>query len=133
MCSATVGASLVNRCTCAASLTRSNAFRGAPGCGKTRNLVPESPYAQDGTSIAWRSRSVARVVDSALTLVASFLSVIATAIGSAASDCELGLEVEDLAEGLERLIGAPAQLGEERSHRLLPPRRHRGSSQVRLP
>ena len=52
MCSATLGASPVEACTCAASASFSNGSRGTPCCANTLNRVPELPYAHDGTSIA---------------------------------------------------------------------------------
>src|SRR3954467_3277008 len=56
MCSATVGATPVNRCTVAASSIFSSGVRGTPSCGKTLNRVPELPYPQDGVSmVCWRS------------------------------------------------------------------------------
>src|SRR5262245_37515793 len=61
MCSATVGATPVNRCTVAASATFSYGSRGTPSCGNTLNLVPELPYAQEAVSIRWvRSASLTR-------------------------------------------------------------------------
>ena len=51
MCSATLGATPVKRCTAAASSTFSYALRGTPGCANTLNRVPEFPYAHDGVSI----------------------------------------------------------------------------------
>ena len=43
MCSATLGASPVNRCTVAASAIFSSTVRGVPGVPKTLNRVPELP------------------------------------------------------------------------------------------
>ena len=43
MCSATLGASPVNRCTVAASATFSSTVRGVPAVPNTLNLVPELP------------------------------------------------------------------------------------------
>src|SRR3954468_23223247 len=55
MCSATDGATPVKRCTCAASATFSNGFRGTPGWLNTLNRVPELPKAQDGNSMRCRA------------------------------------------------------------------------------
>jgi hypothetical protein len=41
MCSATLGAAPVRRCTTAASAIFSSGERGTPGCAKTLNRVPE--------------------------------------------------------------------------------------------
>src|SRR2546429_9995435 len=69
MCSATVGATPVNACTWAASAIFSHGVRGTPGCGKTLNLVPELPNAQDGSSMRC-ARSAALIVSrSAISLV----------------------------------------------------------------
>src|SRR5205085_9558162 len=58
MCSETLGAAPVKRCTCAASATFSNGSRGTPGWAKTLKRVPELPNAQEGSSITWHSRSL---------------------------------------------------------------------------
>jgi hypothetical protein len=61
MCSATVGATPVKRCTVAASATFSYGVRGTPSCANTLNLVPEFPYAQDAVSIRCsRNRAATR-------------------------------------------------------------------------
>src|ERR1043165_5927568 len=57
MCSATLGATPVNRCTVAASSIFSCAVRGTPSCAKTLNRVPELPNAHDGVSMCWRRRA----------------------------------------------------------------------------
>jgi hypothetical protein len=57
MCSATVGATPVNRLTCAASSIFSYAVRGTPFWAKTLKRVPELPNAQDGSSIRWVRRT----------------------------------------------------------------------------
>ena len=57
MCSATVGASPVNRCTTAASAIFSRTVRGVPGVPNTLNRVPEFPNAHEGSSIARLSNS----------------------------------------------------------------------------
>src|SRR4051812_23739208 len=54
MCSATVGATPVKRCTCAASAIFSYGSRGTPGCANTLNRVPELPKAQEGSSMCCR-------------------------------------------------------------------------------
>src|SRR5438876_11508439 len=51
MCSATLGATPVNRWTWAASATFSYGVRGTPFWVNTLNLVPELPKAHDGSSI----------------------------------------------------------------------------------
>ncbi len=55
MCSATVGASPVYRCTCAASAIFSYGSRGVPGVENTLKRVPELPNAQLGSSICCRA------------------------------------------------------------------------------
>src|SRR6266498_2350257 len=50
MCSATVGATAVKRCTVAASSTFSSGVLGTPCCGNTLNRVPEFAYAQEAVS-----------------------------------------------------------------------------------
>src|SRR3954465_12629532 len=66
MCSATVGATPVNRCTSAASATFSYGSRGTARCANTLNRVPELPNAQDGSSIRW-DRSAATTAWSVVT------------------------------------------------------------------
>src|SRR5216683_5963833 len=58
MCTATVGATPVNLCTCAASSIFSCGVRGTPGWGNTLNRVPVLPNAQDGVSIRCARRAV---------------------------------------------------------------------------
>src|SRR5689334_10179734 len=119
MCSATDGASPVNRCTVAASAIFSCTVRGVPGVPNTLNRVPELPYAHEGTSMARCSRSVAM---SAKLLMSVTRLVVLGGCGVG----ELVLEVEDLAQpgepgvGAEGLIGAEAL--EELRHLGLPPR-----------
>ncbi len=52
MCSATLGATPVNRCTTAASAIFSSGDRGTPGWLNTLNRVPELPNAHEGSSIS---------------------------------------------------------------------------------
>src|ERR1700730_7914049 len=58
MCSETEGATLVYRCTCAASAIFSYGSRGTPGWANTLNRVPELPNAQDGSSIVCSRRTL---------------------------------------------------------------------------
>src|ERR1700684_778311 len=52
MCTAMLGATPVNRCTCAASSAFSHGVRGTPGWPNTLNRVPVFPNAQEGSSIS---------------------------------------------------------------------------------
>src|SRR5271154_1568212 len=51
MCTAMLGATPVNRWTCAASSAFSHGVRGTPGWPNTLNRVPVFPNAQEGSSI----------------------------------------------------------------------------------
>src|SRR5580700_11259749 len=51
MCTAILGATPVNRWTCAASSAFSHGVRGTPGWPKTLNRVPVFPNAHEGSSI----------------------------------------------------------------------------------
>src|SRR4051794_17733530 len=67
MCSATLGATPVCRCTRAASAIFSYGSRGTPGCANTLNRVPELPNAQEGSSMCCR-RSTSFTSSIAVTL-----------------------------------------------------------------
>ncbi len=54
-CSATVGHTPVNACTCAASASFSSSVTAAAGCRNLPNLVPVSANPQDGSSMVNRS------------------------------------------------------------------------------
>src|SRR5215207_5868151 len=106
MCSATLGATPVNRCTVAASAIFSCGVRGTPGWANTLNRVPELPKAQDGVSI--------RCADSAcFTRARSTMLDHVSPVGA-----ELVLEVEHLGQQLEGLVRPGAADGELRHLRL---------------
>src|SRR5215467_12837184 len=66
MCTATLGAIPVNRCTCAASSIFSCGVRGTPGWANTLNRVPVFPNAQDGSSIRCARKAVAAAARSGM-------------------------------------------------------------------
>src|SRR5260370_24604398 len=66
MCIATLGATPVNLCTCAASAIFSCGVRGTPGWANTLNRVPVLPNAHDGVSIRCALRAVFTVVRSGI-------------------------------------------------------------------
>src|SRR5580693_10096509 len=66
MCTATVGATPVTLCTCAASSIFSWTVRGTPGWANTLNRVPVLPNAQDGSSIRCARRAVFTAVRSGI-------------------------------------------------------------------
>src|SRR5829696_4296757 len=103
MCSATLGATPVKACTCAASASFSYGSRGTPACAKTLKRVPEFPYAHDGVSIA-----CARNRD----LIAPM---------SVTTNTFQSVQVEDLGERPHpRVGGAAVQVFEEGRHLRLP-------------
>src|SRR5262249_15093902 len=109
MCSATVGATPVKRCTVAASDTFSYGSRGTPSWGNTLNRVPEFAYAQDAVSMRWVRRT-----PSTRALVSGERSVTVVS--------QLGVEVEHFVEHGEAQVGpAAGQLDEELCHLGLPP------------
>jgi L-lactate utilization protein LutB len=67
MCTATLGATPVYRCTCAASSIFSVTVRGTPGWANTLNRVPVFPNAHDGTSIRCARSAVFTAVRSGIT------------------------------------------------------------------
>src|SRR5436189_3649040 len=99
MCNATVGASPVCVCTCAASETFSNGSRGTPGWVNTLKPVPELPNAQEGSSIACSASRGAM----------SAKEVMSFPCGSVV----VSVEVEYLAQFDEALIGAAVESREE--------------------
>src|SRR6188768_3611180 len=113
MCSATVGASPVWRCTCAASAIFSYGSRGTPGCANTLKRVPELPNAHDGSSIACTA-SWSEIEAKSLVMALSLLLLIRC--------CELELEVEDLGELHGGLVWSSGDRDEEVRHLRLPGR-----------
>ena len=69
MCTATLGATPVYRCTCAASSIFSCGVRGTPGWANTLNRVPVLPNAQDGSSICCARRAVFTAVRSGISVI----------------------------------------------------------------
>ena len=119
MCSATEGASPVNRCTVAASATFSSTVRGVPGVPNTLNRVPELPNAHDGTSIAWPSSCGAICLNVFISRL-----VRSSWVGGSSGVRELVLEVEDLGEDQEARVGGPPSSSSKNSaisacHRVL--------------
>ena len=71
MCTATLGATPVKACTCAASSTFSCGVRGTPGWPNTLNLVPVLPNAHEGNSIRCSRSAVFTAVRSGISSVIS--------------------------------------------------------------
>ena len=86
MCTATLGATPVNACTCAASSIFSCGVRGTPGWANTLNRVPVLPNAHDGSSIRCARRALFTAVRSGMSTSQS-------------------VEVEDLGDPAESLVG----------------------------
>src|SRR5688572_27537219 len=106
MCSATLGATPVNRCTAAASSIFSCAVRGTPSCGKTLNRVPELPNAHDGVSMCWRRRAASTRLR----------------VSGVITGLQLLVQIEYLVEHLHAKVGpAVGQPDEEIRHLGLPP------------
>src|SRR3954453_7570553 len=105
MCSATVGATPVKRCTCAASSIFSSGVRGTPCWANTLKRVPELPYAHEGVSMCW-------VRSAAFT---AFVSVTRNPRFVRASR-----QVEDFGERDHALIGSTVEVLEEGRHLRLP-------------
>src|SRR5215471_8690553 len=111
MCTATVGATPVTACTCAASSIFSCGVRGTPGWANTLNRVPVLPNAHDGNSI----RCPLSALFTALT------SPISAHLQAAVRMRSLSVEMEDLGDPAESLVGPlVAEAGEERRHLRLP-------------
>src|SRR5262245_28331910 len=121
MCSATLGADPVNRCTWAASAIFSYGLRGTPFWAKTLNLVPEFPNAHDGSSML-RSRSPSATRRSVV-MCASIVDPVRPC-SSSASGRERSWQVEHLVEGSHLLVGGdPGWIAgdrEVRRHHRLP-------------
>src|SRR3954464_9130857 len=113
MCTATLGATPVKSCTCAAPSIFSCGVRGTPCWAKTLNRVPEFPYAHEGVSICWRRR-------------ASFTALVSFTLASLLS-VTWSVQVEDLGERPHPLVGAAVEVLEKRRHLRLPPRVHLGA------
>src|SRR5215831_18010231 len=106
MCTATLGATPVNACTCAASSIFSCGVRGTPGWANTLNRVPVLPKAHDGNSIRCALRALFTAVTSPITV---HLQAAADQMRSRS------VEVEDLGDPAESLVGPlVAEAGEER-------------------
>src|SRR5580698_3803658 len=71
MWTATLGATPVKACTCAASSTFSCGVRGTPGWPNTLNLVPVLPNAHEGNSIRCSRSAVFTAVRSGISSVIS--------------------------------------------------------------
>src|SRR5437762_704903 len=111
MCTATLGATPVNACTCAASSIFSCGVRGTPGWANTLNRVPVLPNAHDGSSI--------RCAFSAL--FTSVTSPMLVHLQAADQMRSRSVEVEDLGDPAESLVRPlVAEVGEERRHLRLP-------------
>src|SRR5580704_9696773 len=109
MCTATLGATPVNRCTWAASSIFSVTVRGTPGWANTLNRVPVFPNAHDGVSIRC-ARSAA------FTAVRSGISG-----HLQAAEPDGSVEVKDLGDPAEPFVGPlVTDVGEERGHLGLP-------------
>src|SRR6516165_220262 len=115
MCTATLGATPVTACTCAASSIFSCGVRGTPGWANTLNLVPVLPNAHDGNSIRCARSAV-------LTAVRSGIPVISMRRDRDVQKSRWVLvQVEDLGDPAEALIGPqPAEISEIRLHLRLP-------------
>src|SRR5215470_20195304 len=114
MCTATVGATPVYLCTCAASSIFSSTVRGTPGWVNTLNRVPVFPNGHDGVSIRCARNAVFTAVRSGIT-------------GHLQAEPGGLVEVEDLGYPAEPLVGAlVTDASEERSHLGLPALVHAG-------
>src|SRR5690348_6482876 len=120
MCTATLGATPVYLCTCAASSIFSVTVRGTPGWANTLNRVPVFRNAHDGTSTRCAPNADFTAVRSGIT------THLQAARGRSGVQRSL-VQVEDLGDPAEALVGAlVTDAGEERGHPGLPACVHAG-------
>src|SRR5215470_11613942 len=120
MCTATLGATPVYLCTCAASSIFSSTVRGTPGWANTLNRVPVFPNAHDGTSTRCAPSADFTAVRSGIT---THLQAARGRFGVRRSL----VQVEDLGDLAESLVGPlVTDAGEERRHLRLPAGVHTG-------
>src|SRR5262245_48895207 len=111
MCTATVGVTPVNACTCAASSIFSRTVRGTPAWANTLNRVPVLPNAHDGNSTRCPRSALFTAVTSPITVH----------LQAADRMRSWSVEVEDLGDPAEALVGPLVpEVGEERRHLRLP-------------
>src|SRR5215472_10400182 len=97
MCTATLGATPVYLCTCAASSIFSSTVRGTPGWANTLNRVPVLANAHEGTSIRCARNAV-------FTAVKSDITTHLQAARAVRAQRSL-VQVEDLGDLAESLVG----------------------------
>src|SRR6478752_8216980 len=115
MCTATLGATPVYRCTCAASSIFSCGVRGVPGLANTLKRVPVFPNAQDGSSIRCASRAFFTALRSGISRHLSSAALIRLGTGTSQHGAARGrvrarlgqssrsVQVEDLVDPPEAL------------------------------
>src|SRR6478736_9213191 len=124
MCTATLGATPVNRCTCAASSIFSCGVRGVPGLANTLKRVPVFTNAQDGSSIRCASRAFFTALRSGISRHLSSAALIRLGTrrgtGQGARPAR-SVQVEDLVDPPEALVRAgPVEILKVRGHLRLP-------------
>src|SRR5262245_37296931 len=128
MCTATLGATPVYRCTCAASSIFSCGVRGVPGLANTLKRVPVFPNAQDGSSIRCASRAFFTALRSGISRhlrqqLSSGSGPVLSARGGTGQGARRprSVQVEDLVDPPEPLVRpGPAEILEVGGHLRLP-------------